>query len=236
VREWADDVSQWQKALADLYDAETSQMEEAARQVEQGGDPALIERLNVVRQLDPTEPEFRYSGGGRHGRSGAAESRLAQPAPRVTPDPAGPGPAGPGPAGPGPAGPGPAGPGPDPGSAWSPVPDQRALAVQPSAPSPTRPDADGFDPYLHSEPAGGGGRHAAPSRLEFSDAASQEESTGTDGGGNLVASDGAQFAGFTRDLPREDLSAEDETGGTRPDPDHDYPPADDDGDWDEPAV
>jgi hypothetical protein len=218
VRFWADDVSRWQKALSDLYGTELSQMEECARQVETAGDVALIERLKVVRKLDPTEPEFRYSVGGRHGRPSAEGSRLSQPAPSVTPDDAGPAP--------------------DPGQSWPPVPDEPSLPAQWSPPSPTRPGAERFDPHRPSGPADVGGEYAAPSRLDFSDSGTPEEFTsaedGIDNGRGLVFPDVSPFSGFSSGATPED--GDDGSDEGRSDTDDGSYPGDDDEFPDEPAV
>jgi hypothetical protein len=83
---WVEDVNRWQNALASLYETELRQMRESARQVEEAGDPALIERLNIARKLDPERPGVRPPSGHRHEPPADDESRLNQPAPSVTPD------------------------------------------------------------------------------------------------------------------------------------------------------
>jgi len=160
---WAEDVTDWQKALASLYEAELSQMRECARKVEEGGDPVLIERLRITSQLEPVEPRFRYSNGRRHERPADDGSRLNSPAPSVTPDAVGPGPAPappPDPGQPAPAAPGQSGPAvpdrPAPTVTDRPAPAGLAdLALPAGPPAPTRPD-DGEDDLGHDAGFGPG--------------------------------------------------------------------------------
>jgi hypothetical protein len=86
VWDWARDISEKQDRLGQLYDKELSQMRACAQQVEEAGDPVLIERLNAARRLDPEGAEPRYRGGHRRERPAERESRPPWQAPDESPD------------------------------------------------------------------------------------------------------------------------------------------------------
>jgi hypothetical protein len=57
IRDWEEQVLEWQSFLKKLYQEEVGEMRDYARQVLAAGDPALVERINAVRRLDPGDLE-----------------------------------------------------------------------------------------------------------------------------------------------------------------------------------
>jgi len=57
IRDWEEEVLEWQSFLKRLYHEEVGEMRDYARQVIEAGDPALVERIDAVRRLDPGDLE-----------------------------------------------------------------------------------------------------------------------------------------------------------------------------------